>query len=122
MAGKPEATGRSRWRHLGLISSLAPAEFCNSVEFDGLVVARKGWGLSKAARPPSQAATMRGLSILPFSLHLLGWKLGSWPVRLLGAQSDMSFGRLINYLLSFAMRLPLERGPPPSVSSRDSDA
>ena len=43
------------------------------------------------------------------SLHLLAWKIGAWTVKMLGAQTAMSLVWIINFLVSIANELHIQR-------------
>ena len=63
------------------------------------------------------------MAIFQASSHLVAWRLGAWPVRLVGTQPEMSLGLAINSFLSFAAQLPSEpTGPlePPGSFGRES--
>ena len=53
--------------------------------------------------------------MFPSSLHLFAWRWGARPARLLGTQSEMSFGWAIGYLLSLAPQLLLVAAEPPET-------
>ena len=80
-------------RQLDLRSFLASEAAYNGGRFinDG-ARAHPGWGLYEGPGPGRKVAASRDLRAFPPSLHSLAWKIGAWPVKLIGAQSDMSLG------------------------------
>ena len=75
------------------------------------MVIHKVWGFLREASPARHFEALRVVCSPSSILHLLAWKLGASPVRMLGARSDVGLAGLMTYLFTLAAQLLL--GQPP---------
>ena len=84
---------------------------------------RGSWGIYPAAAPQLTIRAWNDPRSLRPCLQLLVWKIGDWPVKMLGTQTSFCVGWITSFLLSFANQLPMEcelkSDLPPSSSSEE---
>ena len=119
-AANAEITGYWQERQPGVIGPLASAAKFNAARFDGAVAIHKRWGLFPGATESRYAEILRDLMDFKSGLQLSAWKLGAWPVKMLGTQSDLSLAWIVNYLFSFAAQIPVAPDSPLVVPGPDS--
>ena len=107
-AANSRLTGRWLGAQLGSVSFAAAAACSLGVKFGCDAVAHKIWGLYKADGPGRETEAVRDMGSFESGFHLFSWCLGAWPVRLIGAQTQMPCDWAINFLLSFSAQLHLE--------------
>ena len=121
IATNSEIAGWWRGSRLGIISILREAATARGVTVGGNFAPHQGSGVYPAASPQRIIRALTDIFSSPSSLHSFAWNVGAWPVKMLGAQTAISSGWIMNYLISPANQLSLERehhlGLPPSASS-----
>ena len=76
------------------------------MEINDVFLSHSGRGLLGGAGPVPEVAAMWDLQAFPPSFRVPTRKIGASRVKLIGIRSDMSLGRIMNYLLSLATRPP----------------
>ena len=99
-------TGWWKGKQLGLVRFLAAAARHNGAIFAPNGVSHKAWGLDPNAKLEDLVRAVRDVDQFPSSLHLTAWKLGAWPILLVGTQTTMSLGWVLRYLYDFQRALP----------------
>ena len=97
---------------IGLICCVAAAPAYNGVSFNGAIVTRSGWGLSRRGDKARHCQPFRDMADSPSNPRLFAWRLGSWPMKLVGTLAEMSMGWKANYHMSFSLQPPLQPNCP----------
>ena len=72
------------------------------VKFDGYAVGQARWGLRRGACPFRLTVSSRDAGSFKSGLHLFAWRQAPWPVRPVGAQTQMRLAYVIKCLLFIA--------------------